>query len=143
MRLLDHINNEGCAVCHRASDPPGLALEHFDGLGQLRTTENGVPIDVTAEINGKKFTGAQGLGRLMHDNADVTSCVVKQAYSYGIGKAAGYRDEDYLAEQTAAFAKAGYQIPKLFEAIAASPEFYTVSAPAGLKVAAGASKATP
>ena len=106
-RLLDHMTNEGCAVCHRASDPPGLALEHFDGLGQLRTTENGVPIDVTAEINGKKFTGAQGLGRLMHDNADVTSCVVKQAYSYGVGKAAGYRDEDYLAEQSAAFAKAG------------------------------------
>ena len=142
-RLLDHMTNEGCAVCHRASDPPGLALEHFDGLGQLRTTENGVPIDVTAEINGKKFTGAQGLGRLMHDNADVTSCVVKQAYSYGVGKAAGYRDEDYLAEQTAAFAKAGYQIPKLFEAIASSTEFYTVSAPAGLKVAAGTSKATP
>lgn len=142
-RLLDHMTNEGCAVCHRASDPPGLALEHFDGLGQLRTTENGVPIDVTAEINGKKFTGAQGLGRLMHDNADVTSCVVKQAYSYGVGKAAGYRDEDYLAEQTAAFAKAGYQIPKLFEAIASSPEFYTVSVPAGLKVAAGTSKATP
>ncbi len=141
-RLLDHMTNEGCAVCHRASDPPGLALEHFDGLGQLRTTENGVPIDVTAEINGKKFTGAQGLGRLMHDNADVTSCVVKQAYSYGVGKAAGYRDEDYLAEQTAAFAKAGYQIPKLFEAIASSTEFYTVSAPAGLKVAAGTSKAT-
>ena len=142
-RLLDHMTNEGCAVCHRASDPPGLALEHFDGLGQLRTTENGVPIDVTAEINGKKFTGAQGLGRLMHDNADVTSCVVKQAYSYGVGKAAGYRDEDYLAEQTAAFVKAGYQIPKLFEAIASSPEFYTVSVPAGLKVAAGTSKATP
>lgn len=145
-RLLDHMINEGCAVCHRASDPPGLALEHFDGLGQLRTTENGVPIDVSAEINGKKFTGAQGLGRLMHDNADVTSCVVKQAYSYGIGKTAGYRDEDYLADQTAAFAKAGYQIPKLFEAIASSPEFYAVSAPAGLKIASGSTpvpKATP
>ena len=27
----------GCTACHRRSDPPGLALEHFDGLGQLRT----------------------------------------------------------------------------------------------------------
>ncbi len=135
-RLIDHMTNEGCAVCHRASDPPGLTLEHFDGLGQLRTTENGVPIDVSAEINGSKFTGAQGLGRLMHDDPNVPACIVKQVYSYGAGKAASYRDEDYLADRTSAFAKAGYQIPKLFEAIASSPEFYTVAPPAGLKVGA-------
>lgn len=145
-RLIDHMTNEGCAVCHRASDPPGLTLEHFDGLGQLRTTENGMPIDVSAELNGVKFSGATGLGRVLHDDPNVPACLVKQVYSYGVGKPAGYRDEDYLADRTAAFAKAGFQLPKLFEAIASSPEFYLVTAPAGLKVAAlpdPATKAKP
>ena len=63
-RLLDHMENTGCTACHRRSDPPGLALEHFDGLGQLRTTENGTPIDVSADLNGAKFSGAQGLGEV-------------------------------------------------------------------------------
>ena len=33
-RLIDHMTNPGCSSCHLISDPPGLALEHFDGLGQ-------------------------------------------------------------------------------------------------------------
>lgn len=141
-RLIDHMTNAGCAVCHRASDPPGLTLEHFDGLGQLRTTENGAPIDVSAEINGAKFSGAQGLGRQMRDNPAVPSCLVKQVFAYGVGRAASYRDEDYLAAQTAAFAKADYQVPKLFQSIAASPEFFAAAAPAGLKLAAQTTPST-
>ncbi|HYM34656.1 MAG TPA: DUF1592 domain-containing protein, partial [Steroidobacteraceae bacterium] len=38
-RLLAHQENAGCSVCHRLSDPPGLALEHFDSIGQLRKLE--------------------------------------------------------------------------------------------------------
>jgi uncharacterized protein DUF1592/uncharacterized protein DUF1588/uncharacterized protein DUF1595/uncharacterized protein DUF1587 len=64
-RLLDHMNNKGCAACHRRSDPPGLALEHFDGLGQLRTMENGTRIDVGADLNDKTIEGAQGLGQFL------------------------------------------------------------------------------
>src|SRR4029077_9473721 len=58
-RLLDHMHNTGCTSCHRRSDPPGLALEHFDGLGQLRTMENGATIDVSADLFGAKIEGSQ------------------------------------------------------------------------------------
>jgi hypothetical protein len=129
-RLLDHMTNPGCSSCHRNSDPPGLTLEHFDGLGQLRTTENGQPIDVSGEINGVKFVGAQGLGQVMRSDAKVPACLVKNIYAYGVGHSPSYRDEDYLADETAAFVKAGYQLPKLLTAIATSPEFYKVEPPA-------------
>ena len=81
-RLLDHMNNPGCAGCHRRTDPPGLALEHFDGLGELRTMENGARIDVSADLYGAKFEGAQGLGKFLHDDPRVPACLVNNIYAY-------------------------------------------------------------
>ena len=87
MRLLDHMQNTGCTACHRRSDPPGLALEHFDGLGQLRKMENGAPIDVSADLDGKTFTGAQGLARYLRDDPKIPACLVRNVYAYGDGPA--------------------------------------------------------
>ena len=130
-RLLDHMQNTGCAVCHRRTDPPGLALEHFDGLGQLRTTENGATIDVSAGINGAKFEGAQGLGQFLRDDPRVPDCLVRNVYAYGAGREADAQDEDYLLNQTKAFAGNGYRLPDLIVQIASSPEFFKVVVPGG------------
>jgi hypothetical protein len=135
-RLLDHMENAGCTVCHRRSDPPGLALEHFDGLGQLRTTENGVPIDVSAEIAGVKVVGAEGLARYLHDDPKVPACLVRNVYAYGVGRKTGIREEDYLADQTKIFANNGYRVPDLMVQIASSPEFFKVAAPNAARTAA-------
>jgi Protein of unknown function (DUF1592)/Protein of unknown function (DUF1588)/Protein of unknown function (DUF1595)/Protein of unknown function (DUF1585)/Protein of unknown function (DUF1587) len=135
-RLLDHMENTGCTVCHRRSDPPGLALEHFDGLGQLRTTENGVPIDVSADLGGVKLVGAQGLARYLHDDPKVPACLVRNVYAYGVGRKTGIRDEDYLADQTKLFANNGYRVPDLMVQVASSPEFFKVAMPAGTRTAA-------
>jgi hypothetical protein len=138
-RLLDHMQNTGCTTCHRRSDPPGLALEHFDGLGQLRTKENGAPIDVTADLEGAKFTGAQGLANYLHENPKVPACLVRNVFTYGIGRKDGIKDEDYLADQTKAFASNGYRVPDLMMQIASTPEFFKVLLPAGARPAAVAS----
>jgi hypothetical protein len=130
-RLLDHMQNVGCAVCHRRTDPPGLALEHFDGLGQLRTMENGTTIDVSAGINGVKFEGAQGLGQFLHDNPRVPDCLVRTVYAYGVGRETDAQDENYLLDQAKAFASNGYRLPDLLVQIASSPEFFKVVAPSG------------
>jgi hypothetical protein len=130
-RLLDHMENEGCAGCHRRTDPIGLALEHFDGLGQLRTTENGAPIDVSVDLKGVKFEGAQGLGKYVHDDPRVPACLVRNVYSYGVGNKTYERDASYLAAQTKAFADNGYRLPDLMMQIASSPEFFKVVIPNG------------
>ena len=71
-RLMAHATNKTCAACHTHTDPLGLSLEGFDTIGGFRTTENGEPIDVSATIDGKSFSGAQGLGKYMHDNPTVS-----------------------------------------------------------------------
>src|SRR5436190_8298045 len=112
-RLLDHMRNAGCVSCHSRSDPLGLALEHFDGLGQLRTLENGTPIDVSADIDSAKFVGAPGLGKYLHNDARVPKCLVRQLYTYGVGRRTDDSDENYLARQTKVFARSGYRLPGL------------------------------
>ena len=131
-RLLAHKENEGCAVCHRVSDPPGLALEHFDGLGQLRTTENGQLIDVSAEIDGTRFSGAQGLGRMLRDDKRVPQCLVRNVYAYGVGRPTSDMDQNYINDETKAFADDGYRFKDLLTNIATSPGFFSVVRPAGL-----------
>jgi hypothetical protein len=132
-RLLEHMTNEGCAQCHKVSDPAGLALEHFDSLGQLRTQENGALIDVRGEIGGVKFNGAQELGHVLQKDPKVAACLVRNAYYYGVGRTVDERDEDYLAAQTKTFAASGYRVPALFTQIALSPQFMKVVKPAGVK----------
>jgi hypothetical protein len=132
-RLLDHMQTVGCAGCHRLTDPPGLALEHFDGLGQLRTMENGSRIDVNGELNGVKCEGAQGLGKLLHDNPEVPTCLVRKVYAYGVGRKTEDQDERYIAEQTRMFAGSGYRLPDLMAQIALSPEFFKVVFPGGTR----------
>jgi hypothetical protein len=130
-RLLDHMENPGCAGCHRRTDPIGLALEHFDGLGQLRTTENGASIDVSAELSDSRFVGAQGLGKYLHDDPRVPACLVRDVYSYGTGNKTYDRDEPFIAAQTKAFASAGYRLPDLMLQLASNPEFFKVVVPKG------------
>ncbi|MGE0408423.1 MAG: DUF1592 domain-containing protein [Amphiplicatus sp.] len=129
-RLVAHMENPGCAACHRASDPIGLTLEHFDGIGQKRTMENGMLIDVSADMGGKKFIGAPGLGEMLRDNTKIPSCLVQQVYAYGVGHKPSYEDEDYIDAQTEDFAENGYRLKPLFRAIGASSRF--LEAPASM-----------
>src|SRR6185369_8008892 len=80
-RLMAHANNKVCASCHTRSDPVGLSLEGFDTIGGYRTTENGELIDVSATIQGHSFSGAQGLGKYMHDSPQYPACVARRLYS--------------------------------------------------------------
>ncbi|HEV2668183.1 MAG TPA: DUF1588 domain-containing protein, partial [Blastocatellia bacterium] len=132
-RLLGHMNNKGCIGCHRRTDPPGLALEHFDGLGQSRMTENGIRIDVSAEFEGRKFEGAQGLGALLRDDPRVPATLVRNVYAYAVGRKTDAQDDSYLSDQIRRFTNNGYRLPDLTAQIAASPEFFRVVVPTGVQ----------
>ncbi|MGI1677294.1 MAG: DUF1592 domain-containing protein [Cellvibrionaceae bacterium] len=128
-RLLDHMENTGCTACHKRSDPPGLALEHFDGIGQLRKYENGILIDVSAEFNGVNLTGAEGLADYLFEDPRISSCLVRNVYAYGTGRVPDFWDEDYLADQTEAFTTNGHKFGELMKQIASTPEFFKAHVP--------------
>ncbi len=130
-RLLDHMENTGCVACHRRSDPPGLALEHFDGLGQLRKFENGQLIDVSATLNGADFVGASGLGELLHDDERIPACLVRNVYAYSAGRVPDEALSPFLSSSVAAFAEDGYRLPGLMQRMAVSEDFFHVVVPSG------------
>lgn len=52
-RLLAHSNNNACSACHQYIDPLGFAFEHYDAVGNYRTTEgNNLPIDAAGVLTG-------------------------------------------------------------------------------------------
>jgi hypothetical protein len=138
-RLTAHATEAMCTGCHKIMDPMGLALENFDTVGGYRKDENGTKIDASGELDGVKFTDAAGLGQVLRNNANVTSCVVNRIYSYGLGRKVTKSETEWL--KTVAlknFEADGYKIPMLLKRIATSDTFFRVipSDTAAPKVAA-------
>ncbi|MBT4740411.1 MAG: DUF1592 domain-containing protein [Rhodospirillaceae bacterium] len=128
-RLTVHRTAPACAGCHKITDPIGLALENLDGVGQLRTTENGAPIDASGDLDGTPFTDAAGLGRAVSTNPATTSCVTQRLASYALGRSAGPAEREYVKYLEQGFADDGYSIPALLRRIAYSDALFTVSTP--------------
>ena len=127
-RVNFHLKNPVCAGCHRITDPMGLALENFDGVGGYRDNEKGQKIDASGTFDGKPFAGAVGLGQALHDNPALTSCLVKRAFSYGAGGASSNDAAPLLAYFNTRFGAEGYKFPALLRTITTSDAFARVKA---------------
>jgi hypothetical protein len=125
-RVGFHLKNPVCAGCHKITDPMGLALENFDGGGQYRDNEKGTPIDASGSLDGKTFKDLAGLGVALRDHPSLPSCLVKRVYSYGSGGPLSPADDDQIAALNKTFAAAGYRVPELLRAIAASDTFIRI-----------------
>ena len=131
-RLMAHATSKTCASCHTHSDPIGLSLEDFDTIGGYRTLENGVPIDVSATIQGASFSGAQGLGRYMHDNPRYPACVASKLYAYARGiDALNVKTGDFK-DTYKAFQDSNYRLRALLRNMALDASSYTAQPPAQL-----------
>jgi Protein of unknown function (DUF1588)/Protein of unknown function (DUF1592)/Protein of unknown function (DUF1585)/Protein of unknown function (DUF1595)/Protein of unknown function (DUF1587) len=128
-RVAFHLKNPVCAGCHKIMDPMGLALENFDSAGHFRDKERGTKIDASGTLDGKPFDGVVSLGKVLHDNAGLTSCLVQRVYSYGTGGALRPEDKKTLEYFNARFAEAGYRVPDLMRTIALSDSFSDIVEP--------------
>jgi hypothetical protein len=129
-RLTAHRTNAVCAGCHKIMDPIGLALEDFDGAGQYRTTENGAPIDTSGDLSGVTYKDSLGLGRVVHDDPNVSKCLVDRLFSYAVGRVPDREDHEVLDYFQKAFAADHYRVPELLKRIALSDALYRVAPPA-------------
>ncbi len=129
VRLSAHSTDAVCAGCHKITDPPGLGLERFDGIGGFRRMENDTPIDTGGMLDGMKFDGAAGLGKALAASPDTTQCVASRALQYATGL--GSEDVSPLVEDLdKQFAAGRYGIRALFLRVATMPETWRVhSAP--------------
>lgn len=130
-RLNAHASNPTCASCHTHSDPIGLVLEGFDTIGGKRANliEGGKPIDVSAVIQGKSFTGAEGLGKYMHDSPKFTACIARKMFAYGRGENSEEIEPSAFKAAYKSFQDSGFKMKALLKGLATSPEFYAAPVP--------------
>jgi hypothetical protein len=128
-RLMAHATTPTCASCHNHSDPIGLSLEGFDTIGGRRLTENGQRIDLSATLQGKKFSDGTGLGQYLHDNPKFPACVAKKLYAYAKGMDTEEVEPSATKSAYKAFADSGYRLRALIKAMVESPEFFHATAP--------------
>lgn len=124
IRLGQHSTDAVCSGCHKITDPIGLSLERFDGIGMGRMTENGATIDTSGMLGTAKFQGAAGLGQALAADPQTTQCVTTRAIQY----ATGFNEApDALIEAVEKdFAAGKYNIRSLFLRVATAPEAYQV-----------------
>jgi hypothetical protein len=89
-RYAQHTSAGACAGCHRMIDPVGFAFEHFDGIGQYRADENGLPIDDSGEILASRstdgtFDGVSGLAAVLANSDEVRGCFVEHWFRFAYG----------------------------------------------------------
>jgi hypothetical protein len=128
-RLDAHNTLPACTGCHLITDPIGLGLENFDGIGAFRVTENDAPLDVAGDLDGIEFDNPQGLGLAIYQNPALVPCLVNRLVSYGTGRAMDLDDEEYVDYLAEKFASAGHDFVHLMRSVALSNAFFKVALP--------------
>jgi mono/diheme cytochrome c family protein len=81
-------SNPTCMGCHQKMDPVGQSMHNFNGIGQLRTTdENGAPINTSGKLfTGEYFKDSVELTNLIQADARFEACITKKMLSFALGR---------------------------------------------------------
>lgn len=130
-RIDEHLASPECRGCHLITDPIGLGLEHFDGLGRFRSDDNGAAIDASGSLDGQPFDGPEGLADAIRSHPDFVPCLVERLYRHALGREVDDGDAALLAALTDRFAAGGHDVLGLMLDIVESPAFRRVGAEEG------------
>lgn len=133
-QLESHRKKESCASCHRGIDPWGIAMEHFDAVGNyremIRVRHNNeveerevVATDVLPD--GNKLDGVESLKAylLQERESDFADSLVSRLTIYALGRNLELTDRSLVDDLTKEFAKSGYKLRHLIGEIIASSAF--------------------
>jgi hypothetical protein len=128
-RIAVHLENPACAGCHQITDPTGLAFEPFDGVGRPRSSENGVLIDPSGDLDGVPFADAVELAEVLAGMPAVPQCFAQQVMTYAGGQVPALDAEPLLYWHADGFARADHRVLDLLRDIALSDAFRTTGSP--------------
>jgi len=129
MRLARHVEDPTCGACHAIIDPPGLALEHFDAIGQFRTTENTLPIDAEVVLAGTPLDGAAELGDYLAGSHQVGACFARRMFRFGVGHLETEGELVGVRDLEREMRLGGYRMRELALALVTSESFRFASIP--------------
>jgi hypothetical protein len=133
-RLEAHSSNPSCAGCHALIDPVGFGLEQYDGIGQFRTMDNGLPVTgdgnliATRDINGP-FVGGVELSQKLAMSTEAQDCFSLQAMRWVFGRDTfGSQTDRAVASDITAQVGSGLDMREALIALIKSDSFVVRSA---------------
>jgi hypothetical protein len=120
-----HRANPACSVCHSLMDPIGFALDNFNGVGQLRTSDGGIPLDVSGTLyDGTQFEGPAGLRKLLLDREEqVVTTITEKLLTYALGRGLQSYDQPAVRKILREAAPSDYRWSSLIEGVVNSLPF--------------------
>jgi len=123
--------NPDCAICHKQMDPPGLALEHFDGIGMYRQTyAMGEPIDTLVELEpwaghptGKIINGLSGVIERLTSDPEAERCLAENVYTYALSGTQDALDLSNIAAINESWQQGPHNIKELVSRVVLSKTF--------------------
>jgi hypothetical protein len=120
------------ATCHGTFiNPVGFAFESFDGFGQYRTEELGLPIDASASFDFEdgpvSYDGAAEFTGAVADRVQAHDCYAKHWVEYALGRSTAGSDLDLIQDLGNA-SLGGLAIEDMILELVGSEEFRTRNA---------------
>jgi hypothetical protein len=118
-----------CAGCHSLLNPPGLAFETFDAMGQWRSTNlSGTPVDPTGTMTDISspsfdFTSGADLMQQLAELPEVGSCFAEQMFRFALSKMDGADDACSVQTISNALLQSGGQLPNALLTITTTDAF--------------------
>ena len=127
-RYKVHSEDVVCNECHRVIDPVGFAFEEYDAFGRYRSMENGMPVDVSGElddVSGGPFplNGVQSLSDVLAESDEARSCFIRYWSYYVHGRAEWDRYECNHDGIRAKAAEKDFSLKDTLLAIVHAPHF--------------------
>jgi hypothetical protein len=125
-RLEQHRNNPVCASCHKTIDPPGFALENFDGVGAWRSVgEDGAPVDTSGVLaDGTPVNGPIALRRAIERRPVVfVRHLTERLLTYALGRGLTVNEMPFVRKIVRDAASSDYQISSIILGIVESASF--------------------
>ena len=117
-----------CVACHVLLDPAGLALEHFDAMGQYRDAyATGKPIDtsdlLTLEEEEIEFAGPIDLMEKLAALPQTQSCFARQVFRYEAARMETDDDDCAIAQLSEALEESEGRLDEAFLAVTRTDAF--------------------
>lgn len=116
-----------CPTCHTQINPPGFAFEGFDAVGRVRTTENGVPVDTSAEmvLDGQlvSFSGPSELIDQLARSEEAHRCYASRWIEFAYGRPLALDD----VPMWTAMSDQSLPIADIVAALVTSPQFTSLA----------------
>jgi hypothetical protein len=106
-------------------DGIGFAYENYDPIGQYRATDNGLPVDASAQLPSSSdiIHGAIEMGRALADDPQTQECLPRQWLGYALGRPLTAADDVAATDAYRWFARSGFVLRDLIAGVVQTDAF--------------------